>query len=239
MLPYLLVSVVGHVLVTLAALLVSWAFAGPKVDLNQKPIIASLVRLGKPRDEKMLPRNEEAPPPPAAKAEPVAEKAPTPVDTAVKIPSKDVAPTKPTKDSKDSKSDAKDTKKSLFDAFSKTARAGKVEPLEGQADGDPNGDSARQEGERYYGLLTSVVHRNYDVSDAIPESERRTLKAEVMLRIGTSGELLEVGLRKASGNELFDSAVVAAVKHAAPFAPPPDHLRDALKKTGVTIVFTP
>jgi protein TonB len=219
-------SVVGHVLAVGVWLVLGWAFAGPKIELDQKPIKASLVRLGKQRDEKLLPRKEEEPPPPPPKVEKVEVAAPAPPDTAVKIPTRDAKPDK-----------SAPQKKSLFDALNKAAR--KDEELEGQADGDPDGDSARQEGERYYGLLTAVVKRNYDVSNTIDEAERRRLRAEVALRIGPSGELLDVDVTKASGNDLFDSAVLGAVKKAAPFTPPPEHLRDTLKKNGVAIVFTP
>jgi protein TonB len=223
LLPFVLASVVGHVLLTAAALTLSWAFASPKVDLEQKPIKASLVRLGKKRDEKLLPRKEEPPPPPAPKAAEVPAPTPAPPDKAVKIPSRDAKPEK-----------AADTRKSLFDALNKVA---KQEELEGDPEGDPNGDSAVQEGERYFGLLKSVVQRNYDVSDTIPEAERRTLKAEVALFIGAGGELIDVKLAKPSGNDLFDSAVVGAVKKASPFAPPPPHLAESLKRQGVAIVF--
>lgn len=236
LLPFVIASIVGHVLLSGAWVLVSWALSGPKMDLEQKPIKASLVRLGKPRDEKLLPRKEEEPPP-APKAEPVKVDAPAPAppDNAVKIPTKDAKPEKA-----DKKDGAKDAKKSLFAAFSKTGREGKVaEELEGAADGDPDGDSAKQEGERYFGLLKAVVQRNYDVSNTIPEAERRTLRAEVALWIGNAGELLNVKVTKPSGNEQFDDAVLGAVKKASPFTAPPEHLRDSLKKSGVAIVFTP
>lgn len=228
-------SVVGHGLAVAAWLILGWAFAGPKVDLTQTPIKASLVRLGKPRDEKLLPRKEEEAPPPAPKVEEVAVPKPAAADTAIKIPTKDAKPEK----SADKKDGAKDAKKSLFDAFNRTGKQGKPQELEGQADGDPDGDSAKQEGERYFGLLNAVVKRNYDVSNTIDEAERRRLRAEVALRIGPAGELLDVTVTRASGNELFDSAVVGAVKKAAPFSAPPEHLRDSLKKAGVAIVFTP
>jgi TonB family protein len=222
LMPYLAASLVGHLVVVLGFLVLSWVLAGPRMDLEQKPIKATLVRLGKERDDKLLPRKEEAPP--EAKKDPV--KVPTP-DAPVPIPSKDAR--KP--------AEKKNTQKSLSDAFSKASS--KPEELEGKADGDVNGDSAREEGERYYGLLTSVVKRNYDVSDTIPEAERRTLAAVVAIRIGTGGELLEAVLKKSSGNQLFDGAVVTAVKKAAPFSPPPPHLKDALKSTGVAFSFTP
>jgi hypothetical protein len=228
-------SVLGHVVAVVLWLLVGWLMAGPKVDLAQKPIKASLVRLGKKRDDKLLPRKEEEAPPPVQKVEEVAAPTPKVADTAVKIPTKDAKPEKST----DKKDGAKDAKKSLFDAFNKTGKAGKPEELEGDENGDPNGDSAKQEGERYFGLLNSVVKRNYDVSSTIDEAERRRLRAEVALRIGPAGELLDVSLTRPSGNELFDSAVIGAVKKAAPFSPPPEHLRDSLKKAGVAFVFTP
>ena len=95
-----------------------------------------------------------------------------------------------------------------------------------------------QEGERYFGLLRAVVTRHYDVSNTISESERIRLKANVAIRVSDKGELLDVNLTKSSGNEVFDGAVLAAVKKAAPFPPPPPNLRDQLKK-GLTFQFTP
>ncbi|MEW5739766.1 MAG: TonB family protein [Myxococcota bacterium] len=223
--PFLVLSIAGHVLLTVGALVLSWAFAGPPIDLEQKPIKASLVRLGKPRDEKLLPRKEPEPPPPPPKPAEVAVQAPAPPSNAVKIPSKDAKPEK-----------APDTRKSLFDALNK---ASQPTELEGAADGDPLGDSAVQEGERYHGLLQAVVKRNYDVSDTIPEAERRTLRAQVSIRIDEHGGVLDVRLAKASGNDLFDAAVLGAVKKASPFAPPPVHLAAELKREGVSFVFTP
>ncbi len=102
-----------------------------------------------------------------------------------------------------------------------------------------DGDSATAEGERYYALLSSQVRRNYNVADTIPEAERLYLKAQVQLRLGRTGEVLETRLTSTSGNELFDAAVLAAVKKASPFSPPPDHLRDALQKQGVVLEFHP
>jgi|SRR5262245_37603719 len=209
----------------------------PAIDLNQQPIKASLVRLGKPRDEKLLPQKE-APPaeekkPEAPAPAPEIPKPPEP-KAAVAIP--DLKTTEASK--KAAEKSAADRRKQLFSAFSKTA-GGRPRELEGQLDGDPYGDSATAEGERYWGLLTSQVRRNYDVSQTIPEQERLHLKASVQVLIGRSGELLRVQVIRSSGNELFDNAVVGAVKKAAPFAPPPDHLRSALQKKGVALEFRP
>ncbi len=230
---FVAVSVVGHVLAVGLWLVVGWLMAAPRVDL-QVPVKASLVRLGKPRDEKLLPRKEAEAPPPKPKVEEVALPTPAVPDTAVKIPTKDAKP-----EEADKKDGQKDAKKSLFDAFAKGGKQEKAEELEGEADGDPNGDAAKQEGERYFGMLKGVVKRNYDVSNTIDEAERRRLRAQVVLLIGHGGELLDASISVASGNETFDSAVIAAVKKTAPFTAPPEHLRDSLKKDGVAIVFTP
>jgi TonB family protein len=232
---FVAVSIAGHVLAVSLWLVVGWLMAGPKVNL-QVPIKASLVRLGKPRDEKLLPRKEAEAPPPKPKVEEIAAPTPpAPPDTAVKIPTKDVKPDKKT----EKQDGTKDAKKSLFDAFAKGGKQEKPEELEGEADGDPNGDAAKQEGERYFGMLKGVVKRNYDVSNTIDEAERRRLRAQVVLLIGPGGELLDVSIAIPSGNEMFDSAIIGAVKKTAPFTAPPEHLRDSLKKDGVAIVFTP
>ena len=130
-----------------------------------------------------------------------------------------------------------EARKQLFGAFNKVGKAPKE--LEGDPNGDVNGDSATQEGERYWGLLNAQVHKYYDVSQTIPESERIHLKAVVLIRIGSSGALLSETLARSSKNNLFDQAVVLAIKKAAPFSPPPDNLRAALESSGVALEFTP
>ena len=125
----------------------------------------------------------------------------------------------------------------LASAFSKMT-ALKPEEAEGLADGDLNGDAAKEEGERYFALIASQVRRNLDVSNTIPEAEQRTLKAELSMRVSAAGVPSDVRIKKGSGNSLFDDAVLSAVKKAAPFSPPPEHLRKLLQG-GVTLQFEP
>jgi TonB family protein len=235
---FLGVSVAGHGLLLVAGMIYSFLTAGPKVDPNIPVIKATLVRQGKPRDPKLLPRKEQAPPPPKeVKAPPAPPSAvPKPVEkVAVPVPGLKPPPPAPQKGD----TSAEDRRKRLFGAFDKTAKQAEPEELEGAEDGDPNGDSATAEGERYYALLSTQVRRNYNVADTIPEAERLYLKAQVQMRLGRAGEVLETRLASASGNDLFDAAVLAAVKKASPFSPPPDHLRDALQKQGIVLEFHP
>lgn len=239
---FMVASVVGHIAVLLAAVLYARFTAGPKVDLEAPPIRASLVRLGKPRDPKLLPRKEQPPPPPkeVVAPKPAPEAPPPPPSTnAVAVPIPGVKPEAPSPQPAPQKGakEGEDRKKRLFGAFDKLAKTSEPEELEGAEDGDPDGDAAKAEGERYFGLLQSQVRRHYNVADTIPESERLHLQAVVAVRLGRTGEVLDVSLTKASGNDLFDSAVITAVRKASPFSPPPDHLRDTLQKSGVNLSF--
>jgi TonB family protein len=223
---FLIGSVVGHGSL-MAVVLVAHGIMGPKmVDLDQKPIHASLVRKGKPRDEKLLPRKEpEAAPPAPPKA--------------AEIPIPGVKPEKAPATPHSDKGSPDDSRKKLFNAFGKVGAQAPKEELEGQEDGDPNGDAAQAEGERYHAMLKQRISRLYDVSNTIPESERIRLTTQVLMFIGKTGELIDVKFARGSGNDLFDNAVMAAVKKAAPFGPPPEHLRDSLAQDGIVIVFKP
>jgi TonB family protein len=228
----LLLSLAGHLALVLGAAAYAHWTSTPRIDLNQKPIQARLVRKGTPRDPKLLPRIEEPPPEQVqAPKEPVA--IPTPQKpAAVAIPSKD-AP-------KDGPSASADGRKKLFSAFNRLAGQHKpAEQLEGDPNGDPEGDSATGEGEKYWGLLTTQVRRHYDVSQTIPDQERIRLRARVLIRLGRSGEVLDATLATPSGNALFDNAVLLAVKKSSPLSPPPDALRSALERSGVILEFTP
>ena len=204
--------------------------ARPLIDLDQKPIIAKLVRQGTPRDEKLLPRIEETPPAPKEQAPP-----PAPAPVAVPPPAAAPAPAK-TKAPGQKTGDERQKLLGAFDQMSKTKRPAEAS---GALDGDPSGDAAESEGERYYGQLSAQVKRFYDVSETIPDQERVHLVAQVALFIDPNGQLARARLARPSGNDLFDSAVLEAVKRAAPFAPPPVHLRNALQKYGIVLQFRP
>jgi TonB family protein len=198
------------------------------IDLDQKPIKATLVRRGQGRDPKLLPRIEEPPPPPPPKAvvpSPAAPPSPAP-------PAARPAPARAADDSAGRRS-------RLFDAFAKTSKKAHDDPLEGAPDGDPEGNSATQEGDPYFGLLDRNVHRYFNVPAAIPEADRKNLKALVWLKLSPAGALQGVKVVTSSGNALYDNAVLAAVKKANPFPKPPDHLRGELTGAGVTLQFTP
>ena len=234
LLKFLFWSAVVHAALFSLALVWAKLHEEPAIDLDQKPIRATLVRRGTPRDEKLLPRIEQPPPPPMEQKAP--EPAPVPEPARPTAPSPLVAPAPPkARQPGEKKADPRQKLMGAFDRMSKS----KAPDTTGAADGDPHGDSAVAEGEAYYARLRSQITRFYDVSDTIPDSERIRLTAQVAVVISPAGQLERARLAKSSGNDLFDSAVMGAVKRAAPFAPPPTHLRDALAKYGVVLQFRP
>jgi len=238
-------SVAFHVAIVAAAVWLSTAERAPKLDLDQKPVKATLVRLGKPRDPSMLPRKEpKAPPPPkevkAPEPPPTQPAPPAPAPTTPTVPIPAAATQAPAPAPKAGEAKGVDRKKDLFAAFDRTAKEfEEPEELEGAEDGDPDGDSAIQEGERYYGMLTAQIKRNYSLPDTLSDEERLRLKALIRIRIGTAGQLIAADLVKGSENPLFDNAVLAAVKRTAPFSPPPAHLNELLGGRGVAMEFGP
>ncbi|HUM12802.1 MAG TPA: energy transducer TonB [Myxococcaceae bacterium] len=234
LLRFLFWSALVHAVLFSLALVWAKLHEAPAIDLDQKPIKATLVRQGTPRDEKLLPRIEQPPPPPMEQKAPEAAPAPEPVRPVAPSPIPAPAPPK-TRQAGEKKADPRQKLMGAFDRMSKS----KAADTTGAADGDPNGDSAVAEGEAYYARLKSQITRFYDVSQTIPDSERIRLTAQVAVVISPAGQLEKARLAKSSGNDLFDSAVMAAVKRAAPFAPPPTHLRDALSKYGVVLQFRP
>jgi len=232
-LKFLFWSAVVHAVLFSVAIVYAKLHEAPAIDLEQQPIKATLVRQGTPRDEKLLPRIEQPPPPPMEQKAP--EPAPTPAPPKTVAPAPVAAPAPPkTKQAGEKKADAR---QQLFGAFDKMSKS--KPDTTGAADGDVNGDSAVAEGEAYYARLKAQITRFYDVSQTIPDAERIRLRAQVSIVISPAGQLERARLAKSSGNDLFDSAVMAAVKRAAPFAPPPTHLRDALSKYGVVFQFVP
>ena len=227
---FLAFSLAAHVVLIAAALFAHALFGDPTIDLDQKPITAKLVRLGKKRDPKFLPRKEEPTPPSKALPAPLPAPEPQKVAIAPKAP--------PVKKVEGQKKGEDQARQQLFGAFNRFKKH-PPEELEGDENGDPSGDSAEAEGEKYWALLSSQVHRNYDVSQTISDEERIRLKAQVALFIGRTGQVLRVRLVHSSGNALFDNAVIAAVKRASPFSPPPEKLRRSLESTGVVLEFTP
>ncbi len=225
--PAVIFSVVVH------AFLVAWAVVRrppPPMDLDQKPIIAKLVRLGEKRPEEWLPRKDAAPPPPAPpspSAAPVAAPAPQkPAAPAAKAPPQPPAPS----------AAGKPGGTSLASILSKVQKQVQDQRY-GAPDGDPGGDSdSASEGDRYLALLRSALVSAYVVPATISERERMYLKATVVLFLEPSGRLVDFRFETRSGNPAYDAALERAIRGAR-FPPPPAELREQFRRGGFGVNF--
>lgn len=223
-----------HVALVLLAIVLS-LWQPPRIEAGQKPIAAKLVRLGKPRDAKLLPRKEASPPP---SAPPPSKAAPTPPSPAAKpaAPSAAAAaapsPAPPSSDERRTKLD------DIMKKFKATAAVAGDEEPEGQADGDPDGDAAKaEEGERWLALVKKRVDDAYEVPSTISEADRVSLRAVVRIVVKRNGEIAKADVITPSGNGSFDNALLGAVQRVRLLPPPPENLAASLATEGIDLVF--
>ena len=208
--------------------------AKPAIQLDDNVVKARLVKLGKKRDERLLPRIDKTRPAP-----PIEKKAP---------PTQDPSPVpKPPSTSEDAK--PKPSASDILDRFREENDKPNLDNLIKKAVGDPL-DEGSEEGSKIGSDITGRLQADYndelierirslwELPNTISDEERVRLMGYLHLRIGANGQLLEAEIDKTSGNNAFDNAMIAAAKKAAPFPPPPLVLRD-FYAAGVTFRVRP
>jgi colicin import membrane protein/protein TonB len=207
----------------------------PAIDLDQKPIVARLVRLGEKRPEEYLPRKEAEPPPPAP--QPVSPPAPVPnaqsapMTAPGKTAPKEAAPRPPARDG------APGGSSSLANVLSRVRKQVDADKRWGDPSGDAMGDSSEgSEGDRYLALVDRAIRANYRVPATISDRDRMYLKAVIVLYIEADGGLRRWSFAKRSGSPAFDDALERTLQQSR-FPPPPDDLRESYRRTGVQVTF--
>lgn len=221
------VSAGAHLAVLVTALVIQKRNEVPLIRFQHEPIVAKIVRLGKPRDERLLPRKFKTPPP----QKPQVAIAPS-VETQ---PRTDPAPTPP--------KDAEPVEDPLAAAISRIAD--EVDPAAdpddappGQLDGDPDGTAADAgEGDRYLALVRRAIHEHYHMPKTINHKERMFLNATVVIYVAVDGRITRREIEKSSNNDQFDSALIRAVDAASPLPPPPEEWRDIYRTLGLGLRF--
>ena len=233
--PAITASAVAHLL------LVAWGLARrspPPIDLEQKPIVAKLVRLGEKRPEQWLPRLPAAPPPAAAPAPAPAAPAPAvaapPPRPAAPAPKAKAAPPRPA-----SAAPAGPARPgaSLSSILSRVQRQQQVEERWGDPGGDAAGDSDAAEGDQYLAQIDRALHANYVAPVTIPERERLYLQSRVILWIEPDGRVTRWRQERSSGNPTFDAAVERTLRLTSRVSPPPERLRDLYRRDGIALIF--
>lgn len=220
----------------------AWQFSGPaegkKVDLDKAVVHTRLVKLGKKRDDQLLPRidAQKAPPPAPPPKAPVNN---TPKPTAAPKPKPKVVDRTSTMQNALSKleSDKRDPTNTLADRIANRLGTPSDE-------GDENGSkvgtaiTGRMRAD-YFDHLHAKVQNHFAVPNVLDDAERIRLRAELHIRVGPNGQLLGARLAKPSGNSAFDNAVLSAAKSAAPFSGPPLPLRAEMRDEGVLLEMCP
>jgi colicin import membrane protein len=238
--PLVMVSAAIHAGLIALAVIVRPA---PVIDLQQKPIVAKLVRLGEKRPQAWLPRKEPAGPPPApapqAPPVPVAKPEPTPPPPAPAPPSpkpKEAPAPKP-KPAAASRSSGNDVLASVLSRVKREKAA--EEPVYGDPEGDPFGDASEgSAGDRYLALVQRALNESYVLPATISERDRIHLRATVLLFIDAEGRILRHTFESRSGNEAFDAALDRAIE-AARLPPPPAELRQKYRTEGLGVIYRP
>jgi TonB family protein len=187
----------------------------PVVDLDEAVVKTKLVKLGKERDPRLLPRKEAAPPPDTASS-----KAKPNTEQPAQNPQKDTTQ-KPS--ASDILNKLKDQQRSVSDLI--RDKIGE-QTDEGKPDGDRDGNALDGEIQAtYFARVALAVQRKLEVSATLTDEERVRLRCELALVVDDEGNLVSAKIQKSSGNATFDNDVLAAAKRSAPLPAPPPPVR--------------
>lgn len=235
--PLVIVSLVAHAAVIAAAVVHRPA---PPIDLQQKPIVARLVRLGEKRPEQWLPRKEAAPPPAAATPEPVPIQAAQPSKPQAAAAPVAKAPPAPPKPAAATRGPAKSGRPDvLASVMSRMEKEKAREPVYGDPSGVAGGDAEQAgAGDQYLALVERALRESYTLPSTLSERDRLYLKATVVLYVDADGTVLRYAFETRSGNPSFDSALERAIR-AARLPPPPPELRKQYRTEGLGVMYRP
>jgi colicin import membrane protein len=232
--PSVTVSLAVH------ALIIVWALArpaGPEIDLEQKPIVARLVRLGEKKPEEFLPRKEAPPEPPAPAPAVVVAAAPGPNVPMAPPAAKPAPKAPPAKPPPAAAAPSRGTGTSLASVLSRVRDDVQREKRYGSPDGDPAGDSdTASEGDRYLALVQRALKASYRIPATISERDRLHLKGTIVVYIEGDGRIARWRIEKPSGNGAFDDALERTLRETR-LPPPPDAMRERYRSIGVQVLF--
>jgi len=207
-----------------------------------KAIPVQLVRLGKPRDPKLLPRKVR-PPPPGPKDAPAP---PEPKSKPREGPNVALDRTPPEK----TKRKRRATDPELSDAAKRLLQSGaereldeaieRIETPEGSPLGAPEGTTSDPQGavDAYTVEVQRRLQAQYKIPKTIPSAQRPFLEAEVILYINRDGSVRRFEFVKRHPNEQFTSALEALLRTIEFPSPPKERARE-LATEGLPIRFRP
>jgi TonB family protein len=225
-------SVIIHIALVIA--FGSGLFFGGKKKLEFDSVQARLVKLGKERDEKLLPRITK---PKKSKAHQKDKKG----NSLKPVKKKEKKKKKVEKKVKKPPSLAELLSDSMKD-IKEDARAEETDEgaKDGVADGDVTDPALALKANMYTRKVSALIRKNWQIPAIIKKEALSALSAEVFFRITYSGEVYGVEVVTASGNNIFDSSVIEAIKKTGTLPLPKDReLKKLVLQEGFECPFTP
>lgn len=225
-------SLLIHAVMLVALASGIWMDRGKKIEFET--VQARLVKLGEERDKKLMPRITQPDPSKSSKKE---EKGNS-LQPVVK------------KDKPDKKEEKKVVKpptlaellSGTMKEIKKDARAETIK--EGAADGDVDGDvtdpALALKANMYTRKISALIRENWNIPSIIKNDMLKSLQAKAFFRITFSGEAYGIQIVSSSGNQIFDSSVIEAIKKTQTLPLPEDReLKKLVLKEGFECPFTP
>ena len=249
-------SLILHILVLVVFGSGLWFTESHKIEFEV--VQAKLVKLGEERDKKLLPRITQPKPAPKSekkdeKQEPKkAEKAepkPKPDGKANSLKPKEEP--KPAEKKKAEEPPKEEKKKpasldellagDVMEKIKRDARA--EESKEGAKDGADDGDvtdpALALKANMYARLISKKIKENWNIPSIISADERKKLMTKIYFKITFSGEVYDIKIQSSSGNSVYDSSVIEAVKKTGRLPLPDDkNLKKLVLKEGFECPFT-
>lgn len=223
--PVVMISLIAHAVAIGYALYLQ--HRAPRTDIFKNSMPVQLVQLGKRRDPKLLPKKVVDEPPPA------------PVDEGIALQTGKEDATKAAPAPKKEKKLSDAAKRLLEGKGSNLDQAlKKIEEKEGDPSGDIHGTTTDPNAAAtgYQKQVTVSLQSQYRLPETIPASQRRFLKADVVLFIDRDGSIARYEFAERHPNEAFMAALEVLLKSIRLPAPPPA-LAAEMRDTGMLVKF--
>lgn len=201
---------------------------GRKIEFDS--VQARLVKLGVERDKKLLPRIVKTP---HAKTK-ESEKGNAIKPEEKKKDKKDEKPAKPPSLAELLSGAIKDIKK---DARAEDTKEGAADGVE---DGDVTDPALALKANMYTRKISALIRKNWNIPGIIQNEQLKSLATKAFFRITYNGDVYGVEIIASSGNNIFDSSVIEAIKKTGTLPLPEDRdLKKLVLKEGFECPFTP
>ena len=251
-------SLVLHILVLIFFGSGLWFVESHKIEFDI--VQAKLVKLGEERDKKLPPRITQPKPAPKSekkdlknepkKEEKPAEKPKQKPDGKENSLKPKEEPKKAEQPKKDEPTKEEEKKPSSLDellsgdVMEKIKRDARAEETkEGAKDGVEDGDvtdpALALKANMYARQVSKKIKENWSIPSIISAEERKKLMTKIYFKITFSGEVYDIKITSSSGNSVYDSSVIEAVKKTGKLPLPDDkNLKKLVLKEGFECPFT-